>query len=75
MDTICFVQTNRMEEMVSPAPQIKILWPKLTPALLHVWTPTESGSSKAPSSVLTWSGNLITGNKLVLKAYNQQHAI
>jgi hypothetical protein len=30
----------------------------LTPARRHAWTPTDKGSSKAPSSVLTWSGNL-----------------
>jgi len=35
---------------IGPAPKIKTVEPTLTPPLLHAWTPTESGSNKAPSS-------------------------
>ena len=41
-----------------PAPRIRTRWPSLTPALRHAWTPTDSGSKRAPSSSDTWSGSL-----------------
>lgn len=43
---------------IGPAPRIKTVVPKPTFARRQAWIPTESGSSNAPSSIDTWSGNL-----------------
>ena len=43
-----------------PAPQMSTLLPRPTLPRLQAWTPTDSGSNNAPSSKLTWSGNLAT---------------
>lgn len=41
-----------------PEPDTKTLLPRVTPALLQAWIPTESGSIRAPSSKVTLSGSL-----------------
>lgn len=41
-----------------PEPDTKTLLPRVTPALLQAWIPTERGSMRAPSSKVTLSGSL-----------------
>jgi len=41
-----------------PEPETKTLLPRVTPALLQAWIPTERGSIRAPSSKVTLSGSL-----------------
>ena len=63
--------TRRFTRPIGPAPQMSTRDPSVTPARRHACTATESGSSSAPSSKVTWSGSLWTqkiGHKaLVLK--------
>ena len=49
---------KRLTRPMGPAPQIKTVLPKATPARWHACTPTAKGSIRAPSSRLTLSGNL-----------------
>ena len=49
---------KRLTRPIGPAPQIKTVLPKATPARWHACTPTAKGSIRAPSSRLTLSGNL-----------------
>lgn len=44
---------------IGPAPVTRTLWPRVIPALRQPCRPTERGSTHAPSSKLTLSGNLI----------------
>lgn len=41
-----------------PAPVMNTFDPIVTPARRQAWTPTLNGSQNAPSSYVTWSGNL-----------------
>ena len=49
-------KNNNMETL--PAPQIRTASPIVIPARRQACTPTDKGSSNAPSSKLTESGNL-----------------
>uniref|UniRef100_A0A6B0ULM9 Uncharacterized protein n=1 Tax=Ixodes ricinus TaxID=34613 RepID=A0A6B0ULM9_IXORI len=49
---------RRQTRPMGPAPQISTVCPRLRWDLRQAWTPTESGSRRAPSSKDTWSGNL-----------------
>lgn len=49
---------NNVASPMGPLPRIKSLVPIATPARLHACTPQDRGSSSAPSSKETWSGNL-----------------
>jgi hypothetical protein len=49
---------SRQTSPIGPAPHTSTLLPSFTPARWHAWTPTLSGSRRAPSSNVTWSGSL-----------------
>ena len=50
--------TSKVTRPMGPAPKTKTFDPIPTFARLQAWTPTDKGSKSAPSSRLTWSGNL-----------------
>jgi len=49
---------SKLTRPIGPAPQTSTFWPIVTPARRHAWTPTDSGSSRAPSSNDTLLGSL-----------------
>lgn len=49
---------SRVTRPMGPAPRINTTDPSVTPAFLQACTPTDNGSSRAPSSRETLSGNL-----------------
>lgn len=62
---IAFATSNDTRP-IGPAPQMRTLWPRVTSARRHAWIPTESGSIKAPSSYVTFSGSLDEGTENAL---------
>lgn len=51
-------RTEGLNTFTIPEPDTKTLLPRVTPALLQAWIPTERGSIRAPSSKVTLSGSL-----------------
>jgi hypothetical protein len=51
-------RTDACIQLGLPAPQTRTVSPIVRPARRHACTPTDNGSSNAPSSKLTESGNL-----------------
>lgn len=49
---------SKVTNPIGPAPNTNTIEPIPTPPRLQAWTPTDKGSSRAPSSRVTWSGNL-----------------
>ena len=57
---------KRLTRPMGPAPHTRTLQPKVTPPRAHAWTPTASGSMRAPSSRLTLSGSCKIGRIALL---------
>lgn len=49
---IAFAESRETSPM-GPAPVMSTVEPRVTPARLHAWTPTDRGSSRAASSRVT----------------------